>query len=75
MIYVYGGDFNCFDVFDNNFCDNGLISFDCVFNLYMYEVGYFYQNIWIIFVDLSKGEVNVFNENFFCDLFVYYMEW
>ena len=75
MIYAYGGDFNLFDASDNNFCDNGLISPDRVPNPHMYEVGYFYQNIWTTPADLSKGEVNVFNENFFRDLSAYYMEW
>ena len=75
MIYAYGGDFNRFDASDNNFCDNGLISPDRVPNPHMYEVGYFYQNIWTTPSDLSKGEVNVFNENFFRDLSAYYMEW
>lgn len=75
MIYAYGGDFNRFDASDNNFCDNGLISPDRVPNPHMYEVGYFYQNIWTTPADLSKGEVNVFNENFFRDLSAYYMEW
>ena len=59
MIYAYGGDF----------------SPDRVPNPHMYEVGYFYQNIWTTPADLSKGEVNVFNENFFRDLSAYYMEW
>ena len=75
MIYAYGGDFNRFDASDNNFCDNGLISPDRVPNPHMYEVGHFYQNIWTTPADLSKGEVNVFNENFFRDLSAYYMEW
>lgn len=75
MIYAYGGDFNRFDASDNNFCDNGLISPDRVPNPHMYEVGHFYQNIWTPPADLSKGEVNVFNENFFRDLSAYYMEW
>ena len=75
MIYAYGGDLNRFDASDNNFCDNGLISPDRVPNPHMYEVGYFYQNIWTTPADLSKGEVNVFNENFFRDLSAYYMEW
>ena len=75
MIYAYGGDFNRFDASDNNFCDNGLISPDRVPNPHMYEVGHFYQNIWTTPTDLSKGEVNVFNENFFRDLSAYYMEW
>ena len=75
MIYAYGGYFNRFDASDNNFCDNGLISPDRVPNPHMYEVGHFYQNIWTTPADLSKGEVNVFNENFFRDLSAYYMEW
>lgn len=75
MIYAYGGDFNRFDASDNNFCDNGLISPDRVPNPHMYEVGYFYQNIWTTPADLSKGELNIYNENFFTDLSSYRMEW
>ena len=75
MIYAYGGDFNRFDASDNNFCDNGLISPDRVPNPHMYEVGYFYQNIWASLGDVSKGEVKIYNENFFRDLSDYYMEW
>ena len=74
-IYAYGGDFNRFDASDNNFCDNGLISPDRNPNPHMHEVSYFYQNIWTTPADLSKGEVNVYNENFFRDLSAYYMEW
>ena len=74
-IYAYGGDFNPYDASDNNFCDNGLISPDRNPNPHMHEVGYFYQNIWTTPADLSKGEVNVYNENFFRDLSAYYMEW
>lgn len=75
MIYAYGGDFNRFDASDNNFCNNGLISPDRVPNPHMYEVGYFYQNIWTTPADLSKGELSVHNENFFTDLSAYRMEW
>ncbi len=75
MIYAYGGDFNRFDASDSNFCDNGLISPDRVPNPHMYEVGYFYQNIWTTPSDLKQGEINVFNENFFRDLSAYYLEW
>ena len=74
-VYGYGGDFNRFDASDNNFCDNGLISPDRKPNPHMHEVGYFYQNIWTTPADLSKGEINVYNENFFRDLSAYYMEW
>ena len=75
MIYAYGGDFNRFDASDNNFCDNGLISPDRKPNTHMYEVGYFYQNIWTSAGDLSKGEIKVYNENFFRDLSAYALEW
>ena len=74
-IYAYGGDFNRYDGSDKNFCDNGLISPDRVPNPHMYEVGYFYQNIWTTPADLKNGEVNVYNEYFFRDLSAYYMDW
>lgn len=76
MIYAYGGDFNRFDASDNNFCDNGLISPDRVPNPHMYEVGYYYQNIWTTAGnDLKNGEIKIYNENFFRDLSAYYLEW
>ncbi|MBR4228265.1 MAG: DUF4981 domain-containing protein [Bacteroidales bacterium] len=74
MIYAYGGDFNRFDVSDQNFCDNGLISPDRVPNPHMYEVGYYYQSIWTELKDLSGG-IEVYNENFFRDLSAYELEW
>ncbi len=75
MIYTYGGDFNLWDGSDNNFNCNGLISPDRVLNPHMYEVKKVYQSIWTTPVDLAKGVVNVYNENFFTDLSDYYMEW
>ena len=75
MIYAYGGDFNRFDASDFNFCDNGLISPDRKPNPHMYEVGYYYQNIWTTAGDLSKGEIKVYNEYFFRDLSAYTLEW
>jgi len=74
MIYAYGGDFNLFDVSDQNFCDNGLISPDRVPNPHMYEVGYYYQSIWTELKDVSGG-IEVYNENFFRDLSAYELEW
>ena len=74
-IYGYGGDFNKYDASDNNFHDNGLISPDRRPNPHAHEVGYFYQSIWTTPGDLSKGEIKVYNENFFRDLSAYYMEW
>ena len=74
-IYGYGGDFNKYDASDNNFNDNGLISPDRRPNPHAHEMGYFYQSIWTTPGDLSKGEIKVYNENFFRDLSAYYMEW
>ena len=41
----------------------------------MHEVAHAYQSIWVTPSDLSKGVVNVYNENFFADLSAYYAEW
>ncbi|WP_343667612.1 glycoside hydrolase family 2 TIM barrel-domain containing protein [Chitinophaga sp.] len=73
--YAYGGSYNNYDPSDNNFLDNGLISPDRRPNPHAYEVGYFYQNIWATPADLSKGQVTIYNENFFRNLDNYYAEW
>ena len=74
-IYGYGGDFNKYDASDNNFNNNGLIGPDRQLNPHAHEVGYIYQSIWTTPADLAKGEVKIYNENFFRDLSAYYMEW
>ncbi len=75
-IYAYGGDFNDIDYKgDRNFCDNGLISPDRVWNPHAYEVQYYYQNIWTEPIDLNKGEILIKNENFFRDLSNYQLNW
>jgi beta-galactosidase len=74
-IYGYGGDFNRYDASDNNFINDGLISPDRKPNPHMHEVGYFYQSIWATEGNLQKGEINVYNENFFRDLSAYYADW
>lgn len=74
-IYAYGGDFNRFDTSDNNFCNNGLFSPDRNPNPHLYEVAYYYQNIWTTPSDLDKGEINIYNENFFRDLSYCSLEW
>ena len=73
--YAYGGDWNPYDASDNNFMDNGLINPDRQPKPHMYEVGYFYQSIWVTPVDLPNGAINVYNENFFRNLDDYYLEW
>jgi len=72
MIYAYGGDFNEYDASDQNFCDNGLISPDRVPNPHMYEVGYWYQNIW---TSWENDALEIYNENFFRDLSYCRLEW
>lgn len=78
QIWAYGGDFNDTDQHDGNFCDNGLISPDRVPNPHMYEVGYYYQNIWTSLKAKSADgviDLEVKNENFFRDLSAYRLEW
>lgn len=74
-IYTYGGDYNSYDPSDNNFNCNGLISPDRVPNPQMYEVGYFYQNIWASLLDAQSGKISVKNENFFKGLDNVKLEW
>ena len=75
-IYAYAGDFNNHDdPSDYNFCDNGLISPDRRPNPHADEVRHIYQSIWASPVDLQKGEVAVYNENFFTDLAGIYAQW
>ena len=65
--YSYGGDYNDYDPSDNNFNCNGLVSPDRVPNPHFYEVGYFYQNVWIKTEPYKRG-IFVCNEFFFRDL-------
>lgn len=74
-IYGYGGDFNRYDASDNNFNNNGLIGPDRQLNPHAQEVCYYHQSIWTTPADLAKGEVKIYNENFFRDLSAYTMEW
>jgi beta-galactosidase len=75
-VYGYAGDYNKYDSReDQNFCNNGLINPDRNYNPHAYEVQYFYQNIWTTPVDLQKGIVEVYNENFFRNLDNQFMEW
>lgn len=67
-IFTYGGDYNNYDPSDNNFNCNGLVGPNRVPNPHIYEVGYYYQNIWTTPVDLKTGKIRVFNENFFKDI-------
>jgi len=67
-IWAYGGDFGRFPASDNNFNCNGVINPDRVPNPHAYEIQYYYQNIWTSMKDAKKGELVIFNENFFRSL-------
>ena len=73
--FCYGGDFNNYDATDNSFNNNGIIAADRTWHPHAYEVQRQYQSIWTSPVDLSKGEVEVYNENFFIGLEDYELEW
>ena len=78
QIWAYGGDFNSTDQHDGNFCDNGLISPDRKPNPHMYEVGYYYQNIWTSLagkIDDGSHTLEIYNEYRFRDLSNYRLEW
>lgn len=75
-IYAYAGDYNNYDVDeDNNFCNNGLVSPDRQLNPHAEEVRYQLQNIWTTLVDSLSGDLEVYNENFFSSLDNYYLHW
>ncbi|MBP3774612.1 MAG: DUF4981 domain-containing protein [Bacteroidaceae bacterium] len=74
-IFTYGGDYGRYPATDHNFNCNGLIRPDRQLNPHAYEVTYYYQNIWTTPVDLQKGVVKVFNENFFKGLDNVEMRW
>ena len=75
VLYTYGGDYNSYDPSDNNFNCNGLVSPDRVPNPHLYEVGYYYQNVWAEPSDLANGKIKVKNENFFRNLKNVRMTW
>ena len=64
-IFTYGGDYGRYSASDHNFNCNGIIAPDRRLNPHAYEVGYYYQNVWITPVDLKEGKFEVYNENFF----------
>ena len=63
-IWTYGGDYGRFPASDNNFNCNGVINPDREPNPHAYEIQYYYQNIWTT-LDAEKGELEIYNENFF----------
>ena len=73
--FYYGGDFNNYDATDNSFNNNGVIAADRTYHPHAYEVQRQYQSVWTEPVDLAKGRVSVYNENFFIGLDNCELEW
>ena len=74
-IFTYGGDYGEYPASDYNFNCNGIIAPDRRLNPHAYEVGYYYQNIWVKDVDLKAGKFEIYNENFFKTLDDVELEW
>ena len=64
-IFTYGGDYGRYPASDYNFNCNGIIAPDRRLNPHAYEVGYYYQNVWVTDQGLKDGCFEVYNENFF----------
>ncbi len=70
----YGGDFGDRPN-DGQFCMNGVMFGDLEPKPQYYEVKHVYQNISVKMLDAKKGEVEIFNRNYFTDLSQYLCEW
>ncbi|MCR4603237.1 MAG: DUF4981 domain-containing protein [Prevotella sp.] len=74
-IFTYGGDYGQYPASDYNFNCNGVIAPDRRLNPHAYEVGYYYQNIWVSDKGLKEGKFEIYNENFFKTLDDIELEW
>ena len=74
-IFTYGGDYGEYPASDYDFNCNGIIAPDRRLNPHAYEVGYYYQNIWVTDKGLKDGKFEVYNENFFKTLDDLELEW
>ena len=71
---AYGGDFG--DVpNDGQFVMNGIIFGDMEPKPQYYEVKKVYQYIGVKAVDMKKGEIEIFNKNYYTDLSFYDVKW
>ena len=68
QIWMYGGDDGRYPASDHNFNCNGIIAPDRSLNPHAYEVQYVQQNIWPRNLNLDRGTIDIYNENFFVDL-------
>ncbi len=65
QIWQYGGDAGRYPASDHNFNCNGVIAPDRSYNPHAYEVQHYYQHIWLRNLDMSTGNVELYNENTF----------
>ena len=72
--FAYGGDFGD-QPNDGNFCMNGLVQADRVWNPHAFEVQKVYQSIKVEPVDLAAGKVRVHNKYFFTNLSRFQASW
>lgn len=72
--FAYGGDFGDTPN-DGMFCMNGIMLPDLSPKPQYYEVKKVYQNVGVKAVDMTKGEIEVFNKDYFTPLIGYEMVW
>ena len=72
--WAYGGDFGD-KPNDGTFCMNGVMRPDLSPKAQYYEVKKVYQNVGVKAVDMKKGQVEIFNKNYFTPLHDYQMVW
>ena len=76
MRYTMAGSYNNYDPNgDRNFNSNGFVTGNRDFAEPAYEIRYQYRNILTTPVDLGKGTIRVYNENFFINLSRYLLVW
>lgn len=72
--FAYGGDFGDFPN-DGMFCMNGVMRPDLTPKAQYYEVKKVYQNVGVSAIDMAKGQIEVFNKNYFESLKDYRIVW
>ena len=72
--WAYGGDFGD-KPNDGMFCMNGVMRPDLSPKAQYYEVKKVYQNVGVKAVDMKKGQVEIFNKNYFTPLHDYQIVW
>ncbi len=67
-IFMYGGDSGRYPASDHNFNCNGIIAPDRSLTPHSYEVRHYYQNIWLNNLNMTRGTIDLYNENFFVNM-------